>query len=225
MPEGRLVFVEGKIDKKILISLVGTKYTVSGKRLVVQRRGYKNTLAMEAKVIAKERENDVYFVRDRDFDYLPPDNLLQPKQIKAEVITIKRPNNQKVKREVKGWHWCRHEIENYLLTPEIVAKASYRKKYGYGFKITEYQDELRKVADKIRFYEAARWAISKAKLCLPPKQELYSRPIDILDKPMDIPQDCSCDAVEKWLIDTASDFYQQVSDTLKEDVIKQEYWR
>jgi hypothetical protein len=55
---------------------------------------------MEAKTIAKEGENDVYFVRDRDFDYLPPDDLLQPKLIRTEVITI--PNNKKIKRDVKG---------------------------------------------------------------------------------------------------------------------------
>jgi hypothetical protein len=39
-----------------------------------------------------------------------------------------------------------------------------------------------------------------------------------------VPQDCSCDAIEKWLIDATSAFYQQVSDTLKEEAIKQEYW-
>jgi len=151
MPMGRLVFVEGQIDKEIVVSLVGTEVTVSGERLIVQRRGYKNTLAMEAKTIAKEGENDVYFLRDRDFDFLPPEDLLQPKRIKAEVMTIKLLNNQKVKREVKGWHWCRHEIENYLLTPEIVKRASYRKKSGYSFKITEYQDELIKAAEKFVF--------------------------------------------------------------------------
>lgn len=138
MPTGRLVFVEGQIDKEVLVSLVGTQVTVAGERLIVQRRGSKNTLAMEAKTIAKEGENDVYFVRDRDFDFLPPDDLSQPKPIKAEVVTIKHPN--KVKREVKGWHWCRHEIENYLLTPEIVKRASYRKKSGYSFKIIEYRE-------------------------------------------------------------------------------------
>jgi hypothetical protein len=222
MPEGRLVFVEGQVDKEILISLLGTEVTLSGKKFIVQRRGYKNTLAMEAKTIAKEGENDVYFVRDRDFDYLPPDDLLQPKLIRTEVITI--PNNKKIKREIKGWHWCRHEIENYLLTPEIVEKASYRKKTGYSFEITEYKDELIKAAKEIRFYESARWAIGKAKLCLPPKQKLHSRPVSILEKQIGIPDDCSCDAIEKWLIETAEVFYQQVSDTLKEEAIKQEYW-
>ncbi|MEK8016350.1 MAG: hypothetical protein VSS75_005735 [Candidatus Parabeggiatoa sp.] len=224
MPSGRLVFVEGKIDKEILVSLVGREVTGVGERLIVQRRGSKNTLAMEAKTIAKEGDNDVYFIRDRDFDFLPPDDLLQPKFIKAEVMTIKFLNNQKVKREVKGWHWCRHEIENYLLTPEIVKRASYRKKSGYSFKITEYQDELTKAADKIRFYEAARWAIGKAKLCLPPKQELYARPIEILDKPIALPHDCSGDATEKWLINTTAAFYQKVSNSLTEETVKQEYW-
>jgi hypothetical protein len=219
---GLFVFVEGKLDAKILGRLLLNKLTVSGKQFIVQRRGYKNTLANEAMTVAKDG-NDVCFLRDRDFDYLPPDDLLHPKQIKREVITIKLPNNQKIKREIKGWHWCRHEIENYLLTPEIVAKASYRKKYGYRFDITEYQEELRKAAEKIRFYEAARWAIGKAKLCLPPKQELYSRPIDILDKPMAIPHDCSCDAIETWLINTTYAFYQQISDALKEEAVKKEY--
>jgi hypothetical protein len=41
---------------------------------------------------------------------------------------------------------------------------------------------------------------------------------------MAIPQDCSYDAIEQWLIDTISVFYQQVSDTLKEDTVKKEYW-
>jgi len=222
MPTGRIVFVEGQIDKEILVSLVGTQVTVAGERLIVQRRGSKNTLAMEAKTIAKEGENDVYFVRDRDFDFLPPDDLSQPKPIKTEVITIK--HTHKVKREVKGWHWCRHEIENYLLTPEIVTKASYRKKYGYSFKITEYQQELTKAAEKIRCYEAARWAIGKAKHCLPPKQELYTRPIDILDKPIAIPDDCSGDATETWLINTTTAFSKQVSNTLTEEAVKQAYW-
>lgn len=224
MPTGRLVFVEGQIDKEILVSLVGGQVTVAGERLIVQRRGYKNTLAMEARTIAKEGDNDVYFVRDRDFDFLPPDDLLQPKLIKAEVMTIKLPNNQKMKREVKGWHWCRHEIENYLLSPEIVKRASYRKKSGYSFEITEYQDELIKAADNIRFYEAARWAIGKAKLCLPPKQELYARPIEILEKTIAIPHDCSGDAIERWLINTTATFYQKVSNTLTEESVKQEYW-
>jgi uncharacterized protein CbrC (UPF0167 family) len=223
MLEGRLVFVEGKIDKDILVSLLGTKVTVSGEQFIIQRRGYKNTLATEAEAIAKEGKNDVYFVRDRDFDYLPPNELLQPKQIKTEIITIKRPNQQ-IKREIKGWHWCRHEIENYLLTPEIVKKASYRKKFGYSFDIIEYHDELIKIAHKIRFYEAARWAIGKVKFYLPPKQKLHSRPVDILDKQIAIPIDCSCDAIEKWLIETTGAFDQKVSKALKEESVKQGYW-
>jgi len=70
---------------------------------------------------------------------------------------------------------------------------------------------------------AARWAIGKAKLCLSPKQELYSRPIDILDKPMAIPQDCSCDVIETWLINTIYAFYQQISATLKKEAVTQGY--
>ncbi len=49
METSRLVFVEGQIDKDILVSLLGTKVTMSGEQFTVQRRGYKNTLATEAK--------------------------------------------------------------------------------------------------------------------------------------------------------------------------------
>jgi len=221
---GRFVFVEGSLDAKILGILLSGKLTVSGKFFIVQRRGYKNTLAYEAMTVAKDG-NDVCFLRDRDFDYFPPENTQQPKQIQhKEIITkIEIPIPQKIKGIVSGWHWCRHEIENYLLTPEIVEKTSQRRKKT-NLNINEYQDKLIKAAEKIRFYEAARWAIGKAKFCLPPKQELYSRPVDILNKQIAIPHDCSSDAIEKWLTKTISDFYQHISDALKEESIKQEYW-
>ena len=53
-----------------------------------------------------------------------------------------------------GWHWCRHEIENYLLEPALVAAAC-------SPRITEatYLEQLRGAALRIRYYEAARWAV------------------------------------------------------------------
>ncbi len=34
MPTGRLVFVEGQVDKEVLVSLVGTQVTVAGERYI-----------------------------------------------------------------------------------------------------------------------------------------------------------------------------------------------
>jgi hypothetical protein len=97
------------------------------------------------------------YLRDRDFDYDPPADLLSPT---VDAVDGGSPF---------GWRWCRHEIENYLIEPVVVSEAM-------GWVIPDVEQALWQAALKIRNYEAARWTVGVVRRALPPHYELPTRP-------------------------------------------------
>lgn len=97
------LLVEGKLDKQCLTPILEGNPTV-------ERGGSKNSLKPEARTRATLNHHPYFFLRDRDFDYEPPSDTSQPQPFIENGKTI-------------GWHWCLHEIENYLLEPKIVEAA------------------------------------------------------------------------------------------------------
>lgn len=151
MPVSKL-YVEGDLEIQSLNPiLLGNP--------VLQRGGSKN--ALKARAVSERRENRVAagYLRDRDFDFDPPVDLTKPTLDSTFDGTA----------EPLGWRWCRHEIENYLIDPDVVAEAM-------NWNIGEYQDAIRSAASRIREYEIARWAIGIVRRSLPPNFELRTRP-------------------------------------------------
>ena len=61
------------------------------------------------------------------------------------------------RRSIVGWCWERKEIENYLIDPLVVERALAKKKY---FAIDDYRNALTRAVESLRFYTAARTALS-----------------------------------------------------------------
>jgi len=191
----KYLLVEGKLDEQCLTPIFEGKVTV-------ERGGSKYSLKPEARTRATLKKQPYFFLRDRDFDYEPPEDTSQPQPFIVNGKTI-------------GWHWCRHEIENYLLDPKIVQAAFSNIDWD------NYQNQLQAAAYNIRFYEAARWSIGVARRSLPPHYELETRPSDLHE--IAIPVDCSDQSAYIWLRDTSNIFYSRVSDSLRKDVIATSY--
>jgi hypothetical protein len=94
MPVSRLL-VEGKLDIEILAALFGG-------RPPVDIGGSKQSLAPRVRNERQGGNANVYYLRDRDFDYDPADDLSQPVVDRTHAGIV------------LGWRWCRHEMENYL---------------------------------------------------------------------------------------------------------------
>jgi len=144
MPIAKL-FIEGKLDFEVLNPILqGTP--------LLQRGGSKNSLKPRAFNERQENKVVAAYLRDRDFDFDPPDDLSKPTA------------DSKV-----GWRWCRHEIENYLVEPAVVSEAM-------TWSLREVEDAIRQAARQIRNYEAARWTIGIVRRALPPHYDLKTRP-------------------------------------------------
>jgi hypothetical protein len=183
------LLVEGKLDRDCLGPILGNVVTL-------ERGGSKNSLKPEAKTRQEFRKTP-YYLRDRDFDYSPPDNISQP-------VALTEKNGNTV-----GWHWCRHEIENYLLEPAIVQRAMSANQDNY-------KRQLQQIAKYIRAYEAARWSIGIARKNLPPHYKLQTRP----ELPeIATPEDCSDKASLCWLENTIGSFRNIVSPALDTNTV------
>lgn len=142
---------------------------------MIEVGGSKNSLAPQAR---KDRpQTATCYVRDRDFDYEPPDDLTQP------VI------DRHYGAEILGWHWCRHEIESYLLEPVLVEAAT-------GVNRAQYIGALVAAGGRIRSYQIARWVVGEARRALPPHHELRTRPED--DHDFYLPPDLTLPASMTW---------------------------
>jgi hypothetical protein len=104
MPVAKL-FVEGNLESEVLYSiLAGTP--------VLQKGGSKNSLKPRARAERAENRVAAGYLRDRDFDFDPPEDLSRPTvDCEENGIPI-------------GWRRCRHELENYLLEPGMVGEAT-----------------------------------------------------------------------------------------------------
>lgn len=191
------LLVEGKLDQQCLTPLLAGNPTV-------ERGGSKNSLKPEARTRAILKRQPYFFLRDRDFDYDPSKDTSQPQPLIENGKTI-------------GWHWCRHEIENYFLEPQIIHAAIHR------INLDNYQTQLKTAAYNIRFYEAARWSIGIARRSLPPHYELQTRPSELKKKEIAIFNDCSEPATSVWLQNTTSEFYSKISKALNKETTIENY--
>ncbi|MCP4697833.1 MAG: hypothetical protein GY862_13420 [Gammaproteobacteria bacterium] len=158
------LLVEGKLDAACLAPVLGDVVTL-------KQGGSKNSLKPEARTRQNLTKTPYYFLRDRDFDFKPPDDIFQP-------VALTEKNGR-----IIGWHWCRHEIENYLLEPAIVRRAV------PDANPDDYERQLQQTAMRIRAYEAARWSIGTVRKSLPPYYELQTRRPELPE--IAIPKDCS----------------------------------
>lgn len=81
---------------------------------------------------------------DRDFDCAATAVVEKPVPIFEGTVPV-------------GWSWERKEIENYLLDPTIVEKAWVSKGI---FTLDDYRQALIQAAERLKFYTAARTALS-----------------------------------------------------------------
>ncbi len=145
------LFVEGNLDSEILTAVLRG-------RPLVRRGGSKNSLKPQARY---ERDNNhvmAGYLRDRDFDYEPSNDLESP------VVDANAAD-----KSVLGWRWVRHEIENYLIDPAIVEAST-------GIPALRWSGHLTECAIRIRWYQIARWVVGEVRRSIPPNHKLETRP-------------------------------------------------
>jgi len=185
-----VLLVEGDLDAQLL----GAVYRGL---LTIEIGGPKNSLAPQ--VIRRRQKNDgVCYIRDRDFDFEPPNCTHQPSEDRSR-------NGQPL-----GWRWCRHAIENYLLEPALVAEVT-------GWEISRFSDALCAAARRIRHYEVSRWVIGQARRGLPPHHDLKTQPDGL--KEIAVPDDLSETASLAWARRQITDFKQQIDVKLGDESV------
>jgi hypothetical protein len=192
MPVSMLI-VEGKLDELLLTPILcGSPPVLLG--------GSKNALAPKAREERRAKRTHVCYLRDRDFDFDPPADTTQP--------TVDRMQDG----NPLGWRWCRHEIENYLLEPDLVTVAT-------GWDKTSYVDRLLEAARRIRFYQIGRWVVGTARRSLPPNYELQTRPDS---SEFQLPDDLAVGAIQTWVREHTTAFFERVRQTLDSAAIESE---
>lgn len=208
MPIAELL-VEGKIDVEIINAIKSESMLP----FVVQKEGTKGTLNIIASKKRKERGKDnIYYLRDRDYDFDVDVALKVPQPIEF---------NDNGAKKIVGWHWCRHEIENYLLEPEILSASC-------GASVDEVKEEIKKAAIYLRFYQASRWTIgvSKRKGMLPPPFDLSTKPKEIAKEKKDflIIEDCSKESCLNWVRNDSKEFLSKFENALNEIEVEKRYY-
>ncbi len=185
------LLVEGKLDVEILFPVLGGKP-------IVEMGGSKYGLKAQAERLSTEHRQYRY-VRDRDFDYNPPENCTAPVPDRGGSF---------------GWHWCRHSIESYLLDPAVVCAA-------IGVDRNEYENALRRAATSIRYYEAARWSVGVARRSLPPIRDLETRPRGWGKGDFLLAPDLSEAGSKEWVIEHTGAFLEKVTEKLNGPSVEQ----
>lgn len=183
------LLVEGKLDALML-------HAILRGRPPVRQGGSKSALKPKT-IQEREAKRATYYIRDRDFDFDPPTERLVPR-IHAEK------NGQTL-----GWYWCRHEIENYLLEPAIVAESLKCDK-------SSYRQALLEIAPTLRDYQAARAAIGHVRRSLPPNYDLKTRPENLNEVAL---PDLSYASVCNWARAETTTFHDRACPQLQASVI------
>src|SRR5687768_10597823 len=100
MPITKL-FIEGNLESEVLNPLLQGSPAL-------QQGGSKDSLKPRARADRHENNVEAGYLRDRDFDFDPPDDTSKP-TIDCEEAGV-----------AIGWRWTRHETENYLIEPALV---------------------------------------------------------------------------------------------------------
>ena len=190
-----LLLVEGNLDSEILSALFQGSP-------VVRRGGSKNSLKPQARYEHEQNRVIAGYIRDRDFDFDPPDDLDAP--------TI----DSCFRGTTLGWRWSRHEMENYLLDSAIVANA-------VSVSQEEWSTILVEAAARIRWYEIARWTVGQLRRHLPPQYELQTRPSGI--KEFQIPKATDERASRDWCMNSIHEFAKQVESLASPETIREKF--
>jgi len=202
MPVSKL-YVEGggadPLDATILHALL------EGRPAVVPG-GSKGSLKPRARNAREEGSRvSACYLRDRDFDYDPPLDRSAP-VIDSHVQGNTGP--------VLGWHWCRHEIESYLIDPRLVAAAS-------RIPETTIADALLAAAIEIQVYNAARWTIGVARRGMPSSGALATRPAVFAGHEFRIPTvKIDADRLPEWAHDGIRQYREKTNAALEDSVLR-----
>lgn len=197
MPVTRLL-VEGELDAQLLAPLF------AGNPVVEAIKSSKNALAPRTRTERQKAGPCVSYLRDRDFDYDPLDQLDQPTIDKAENGIV------------LGWRWSRHSIENYMLEPAIACTA-------LAVDEATYQTALSIAGSKIKYYQAARWAIGIARSALPPYYELRTQPDGANEFYLPGDDGLTDDTAKNWALDHVEAFANRVRPKLEANAIAESY--
>lgn len=164
----------------------------------VEMAGSKSSLKTLCRYKNPDCDGTVAYVRDRDFDYEPDSASVGPFLIPGSP---------------RGWHWKRHEIENYLLDPELVGKVF------PSVRLQAYKEELVAASKRIRLYEAARWTIGEIRRKLPPYYTFSTRP-DIGDGDFVLPSSLGESECEQWVMSQVTTFVAHVGNVASRESVK-----
>lgn len=193
MPIAKL-FVEGKLESESLTPILEGSP-------VLQRGGSKNALKARALTEREENSVDAGYLRDRDFDYDPPEDLSRPTvDYERDGITI-------------GWRWCRHEIENYLIEPMLISSAM-------QWPVANIEDAIRQAAKNIRHYEAGRWTIGTVRRQLPPHYELNTRPDNLKNKDIGVPAVLDVSTIHDWISNSIGNHRDRIASAMNADSVR-----
>lgn len=189
------LLVEGKLDQAILSALIPP--TLS---LTVEGAGSKWTLAAKVKERRARLGPRVAYLRDRDFDFEPPEDTTRP------TPDVSRDG------QALGWRWARHELESYLLEPALAVVAM-------GFHREDFEQALLEGALAIQDYQAARWLVGRARRSLPPAYQLETRPADLKGE-FQLPDELLASPQRAWVLGHLGAYYQQVQGALEPAVVE-----
>lgn len=194
MPVSKLL-VEGELDATLLGAVLKGRPPVT-------RGGSKN--ALKPKVMEERKGNlasTVCYIRDRDFDVDPPADRSRPGVHASSAAGA------------LGWHWCRHEMENYLLEPAIVTRAT-------ACDDAAYRAALLDAAAALLHYEAARAAVGTTRRSLPPHYAFETRPDGVGDDIPRLPAALQADAMTAWAREHAARFRDRICPQLDPSAVE-----
>ncbi len=184
MRENKL-FVEGELDALLLFPILKSGWTV-----VPNKGAGKRSLPLIVNWVREDTKNPNHlFLRDRDFDF-DPDMSAGPHKI-----------------DDIGYRWKRHEIENYMVDPSVVCKAT-------GLDRKQYENALIDAGSRIYYYEAARWAVGIVRRGLPPFYVLETHPSNIDPDKYALPDNPDYEWCKTWAEQNAQDHKIKIGDSL-----------
>jgi hypothetical protein len=188
-----LLLVEGTLDREILASVF------AGNPAIDPHSTSKSALA--PRVRDKRRDGiTACYIRDRDFDFLPPTDITQP--------TIDNIFNG----VTLGWRWCRHELENYLIDPGIIQAT-------FGWDRTIFENELVNSAKNIKYYQAAHWTVGEARQVLPPTRDFPTKPSECSGHDFRLPADLTEVGAIAWVQTQSTTFLANVQTSLAPTIL------
>jgi hypothetical protein len=188
MPVSHLL-VEGTLDMEVLAPLF------AGTPIVGPRPTSKGSLAPRARDLRRDSGWTACYIRDRDFDFLPPVDL-------SQSTTDTTEGGMPL-----GWRWCRHEIENYLIDPGVIHAA-------FGWDQAAFESQLVDAARSIKHYQAARWVIGLARQVLPPAWAFPTRPSECTGHEFRLPAHVTESGSAAWVQTQAAGFLANVRTAL-----------